>query len=226
MTYLEAINEVLVLLREDTITALDETEYATLIGLFVNKAKNKIEGKHDWFWLQSDITVTTAASTSTYALTGAGRNSRVVKTKHEYAFGYDVFNNTEDVFMKKAPSLAWLNYQLNYSSPDNNEPTYWHLDGYDGSYDPQVKMYPIPDGVYSINFRVYTPQAELTSASTEIIIPGDPIVYEAYRMALRERGEDGGQMYIEAVQEAKDFLNIAMENDEAYELENTLWNVE
>jgi hypothetical protein len=43
MTYLELVNDVLVRLRETTVSSVSETSYSSLIGKFVNDAKRQIE---------------------------------------------------------------------------------------------------------------------------------------------------------------------------------------
>jgi len=48
MTYLELINDVLIRLRETTVSTSTETAYSTLIGKFVNDAKRQIEDSYAW----------------------------------------------------------------------------------------------------------------------------------------------------------------------------------
>ena len=55
-TYLQAINDVLIRLREQQITSLDETTYATLIGKFVNDAKRQVEDAYSWNVLTTTLT--------------------------------------------------------------------------------------------------------------------------------------------------------------------------
>jgi len=71
MTYLELVNDVLARLRETSVSTVTETTYSTLIGKFVNDAKRQIEDAFSWNVLGQTITVTTAASTAAYSLTGA-----------------------------------------------------------------------------------------------------------------------------------------------------------
>jgi hypothetical protein len=59
MTYLELVNDVLVRLREQTVTTVGLTTYSSLIGKFVNDAKRQIEDAYDWNALGQTITVTT-----------------------------------------------------------------------------------------------------------------------------------------------------------------------
>jgi hypothetical protein len=62
MTYLELVNDVLVRLRETSVSTVSETSYSSLIGKFVNDAKRQIEDAFAWNVLVQTITVTTVAS--------------------------------------------------------------------------------------------------------------------------------------------------------------------
>lgn len=43
MTFLQLVNKVLVRLREDTVSSVDENSYSQLIGEFVNDAVKEVE---------------------------------------------------------------------------------------------------------------------------------------------------------------------------------------
>ena len=47
MTYLELVNDVLLRLREQTVTTVSLTNYSQLIGKFVNDSKRQIEDAYD-----------------------------------------------------------------------------------------------------------------------------------------------------------------------------------
>ena len=68
MTYLELVNDVLVRLRESTVTTVGETTYSSLIGKFVNDAKRQIEDSFNWNVLSTTVTITTVANTSSYSI--------------------------------------------------------------------------------------------------------------------------------------------------------------
>ena len=72
-TFLQAVNDVLVRLREVQVSSLSETTYATLIGKFVNDAKRQVEDAYSWNVLTTTITVPTVSATSSYTVTGAGQ---------------------------------------------------------------------------------------------------------------------------------------------------------
>ena len=202
MTYLELVNDVLVRLREPTVSTVVLNSYSTLIGKFVNDAKRQIEDSFGWNVLGQTITVTTVASTSSYSLTGSGQKFQVL----------DVINTTSNVGLTNI-SFVDMNRKLNFTPLANQIPTEFAFDGVDASYDTKVNLYPIPDGVYTIKFALTVPQATLTSDSTVVLVPDVLVVQNAYSRALIERGEDGGFNSSEAYQLYKSMLSdqIALE---------------
>ena len=202
MTYLELVNDVLIRLREPTVTTVVLNSYSTLIGKFVNDAKRQIEDAFSWNALGQTITVTTAASTASYSLTGAGQKFQVM----------DVINTTSNVGLINI-SFVDMNRKLNFTPLVNSIPTEFAFDGVDGSYDTKVNLYPIPDGVYTIKFALTVPQATLASDAAVVLVPDVLVVQNAYSRALIERGEDGGLSSSEAYQLYKSMLSdyIALE---------------
>ena len=187
MTYLELVNDVLARLRETSVSTVTETTYSTLIGKFVNDAKRQIEDAFSWNVLGQTITVTTAASTASYSLTGAGQKFQVM----------DVINTTSNVGLINI-SFVDMNRKLNFTPLVNSIPTEFAFDGVDASYDTKVNLYPIPDGVYTIKFALTVPQATLSSGSTVVLVSDVLVSQNAYARALVERGEDGGLSSSEA----------------------------
>ena len=203
MTYLELVNDVLVRLRETTVSTVTETSYSSLIGKFVNDAKRQIEDAYAWNVLGSTITLSTTSSAYSYSLTGSGQKFQVL----------DVLNVTSNLRMRNV-DFATMNRYQNFSTPINGIPAYYAFDGVDGSYDTKVTLYPRPDGVYSIPFSLTVPQATLSSDSTIVLVPDVLVVQNAYARALVERGEDGGLSSSEAYSLYKAMLSdyIALES--------------
>jgi hypothetical protein len=202
MTYLELVNDVLVRLREPTVTTVALNSYSTLIGKFVNDAKRQVEDSFAWNVLGQTITVTTAASTASYSLTGAGQKFQVM----------DVINTTSNVGLTNI-SFVDMNRKLNFTPLVNSIPTEFAFDGVDASYNTKVNLYPIPDGVYTIKFALTIPQATLASDSTVVLVPDVLVAQNAYARALVERGEDGGLASSDAYQLYRAMLSdyIALE---------------
>jgi hypothetical protein len=202
MTYLELINDVLVRLREPTVSTNLETTYSTLLGKFVNDAKRQVEDAFAWNVLGTTVTLSTTSSTYSYSLTGAGQKFQV----------QDVINATSNVGMKNIDFASMNRYQ-NFSTPINGIPSNYAFDGVDSNGDTKVTLYPRPDGVYSIPFSLTVPQATLSADATVVKVPDFLVAQNAYARALVERGEDGGLSSSEAYALYKSMLSdyIALE---------------
>lgn len=181
MTYLELINDVLVRLRETTVTTANLTSYSALIGKFVNDAKRQVEDAYNWNVLGQTISVTTNASDYQYSLTGAGQKFRV----------NEVLNVTSNVTMQNI-AVNLMNRYQNFTPIVQNIPTQYCFEGIDNNGDTIVTLYGRPNGVYSLKFFLTVPQAALTSDSTSILVPDNVVAQNAFARALIERGEDGG----------------------------------
>jgi len=187
MTLLELVNDVLIRLREPVVTTYTETTYSTLIAKFVNDAKRQVEDAYAWNSLGQTVTVTTAASTASYSLTGAGQKFQVL----------DAINTTSNVGLTNI-TFVDMNRKQNFLPLVNSIPTEFTFDGIDASYDTKVSLFPIPDGVYTLKFSLTIPQATLSSGSTVVLVPDVVVAQGAYARALVERGEDGGLSSSEA----------------------------
>jgi hypothetical protein len=203
MTYLELVNDVLVRLRESTVSTVGETTYSSLIGKFVNDAKRQIEDTYTWNCLNQTITVTTASGTSSYSLTGSGQKFRVA----------EVLNTTSNIVLTNI-AVSDMNRKLSFGTPAQSIPAQYCFSGSDSSGDTKVDIYPIPDGIYTLKFEVTIPQANLTSDSTSVKVLDYLVTQSAYARALIERGEDGGTNSSEAYAMFKGMLSdaIAMES--------------
>ena len=202
MTFLELVNDVLIRLREPTVTTVALNSYSTLIGRFVNDAKRQIEDAFSWNVLGQTVTVTTTAGTYVYSLTGAGQKFQV----------QDVINTTSNIGLQNISFVEMNRYQ-NLVPTTNGIPQYYAFDGVDGSGDTKVVLYPRPDGVFSIPFSLTIPQATLSADGTSVLVPDFLVVQNAYARALVERGEDGGLNSSEAYQLYRGMLadQIALE---------------
>jgi len=202
MTYLQLINNVLIRLRETQVSTNNETDYSTLIGLFVNDAKRQIEDSFSWNVLGTTVTITTVAATYIYSMTGAGQKFQVL----------DAINTTSNIGMQNISFVEMNRYQ-NLVPTTDGLPQYYSFDGVDGSGDTKVVLFPRPDGVYSVPFSLTVPQATLSADGTSVLVPDFLVVQNAYARALVERGEDGGLSSSEAYQLYRGMLadQIALE---------------
>jgi hypothetical protein len=122
----------------------------------------------------------------------------------------------EDTFLRKAHSMRWMSARLNDDDVTQNEPMYFDVNGQSGN-DPQVDFWPIPDGVYTINFNLLIPQSDLSSDSDTLTVPDYPVLLGAWAKAMEDRGEDGGNSVASVYRRYHDALADAM----TYEMENS-----
>lgn len=217
MTYLDIVNKVLRRLREDTVSAVNETAYSQLIGDFVQQALSEVEDAWDWNVLRSTIQITTGAADFSYSLTGAGTSFRV----------FDVHEDNNDYDLTKAGYRQMNHWLLDDSAP-TDRPLYWDVNGRDTSGDPVVNFYPIPDGVYKVNFnmKIKTDLSNDATGSTVINVPWLPVQLKALALAMDERGDDQGMSLEYALQQAESALANAVSYDMALHSDETVWEVE
>jgi hypothetical protein len=187
MTYLELVNDVLIRLRESSVSTVGETTYSSLIGKFVNDAKRQIEDSYNWNCLAQTITVTTTSGTSSYALTGAGQKFRV----------NDALNTTSLIGLRNIEFVD-MNRKLNLGAPSQSIPSEFCFSGVDGNGDTKVDLFPVPSGTFTLLFDLTIPQANLSSDGTSVKVLDYLVSQSAYARALIERGEDGGTNSAEA----------------------------
>jgi hypothetical protein len=187
MTYLECVNKVLVRLRENEVTTVNENPYSKLIGALVNVVKVEVEDAWNWSALRTTLTAITTTPLFNYVLTGAGTRLRIL----------DVINDTDD-FVMQQQSTKWFDKQFLLNNLQFGSPLYYNFNGVSDEGDTQIDFFPIPDGTYNIRINLVVPQNELTNDTDIIKCPGLIIVEGALARAISERGDDGG--YVEQEQ--------------------------
>lgn len=211
MTYLELVNSVLVRLRESQVTSVSDNEYSLLIGKFINDTKRAVEDSFNWDALYTNISIATVSGTSNYTVTGSGRRQKTGSVN-------DTTNLNPLINVPIQTILDWRDL----STTTNSNPAYYAWNGTDGT-DSKVELYPTPDGVNTIKFHLYVPQAELSSDATSISVASEPVILGAYARALTERGEDQGLASSEAYGIYRSSLadHIAIESTRY--VENSVW---
>jgi hypothetical protein len=210
--YLELTNDVLIRLREPEASSVSDNAYVKLIARYINDSKRQVEDAYNWNALYETITVATSVSTTNYTLVGTGQRFRVS----------DVLNDTSNFVMRNA-TTRWMNEQFLITTPQQGSPYYYNFNGTDANGDTQVDLFPIPDGVYSIQFKITKPQAELASNSDQILIPSEPVVLGALARAQAERGEDAGTQSSETYALFKQSLADAISLESARYFEEEAW---
>lgn len=213
MTYLEIVNSVLRRLREDQVDTVGETSYSTLIGDFVNDAKTVVEDAHSWSSLRTSIEFDTVSGTAIYALTGAGQDAEVREAMN--------ISNSSIMGMS---NRSIMNKRYNLTTPATGTPTDFAFSGTDSNGDITVRVYPKPNGIYSLFFDAFVKQAVLSEDATVLKVPHNPVLQLAFGLALRERGETGGQSAQEQFILAESALSDAVAFDANKYEEDTVYH--
>jgi len=206
MTYRELINEVLIRLREETIStdwsgainsSSDISDYEKVIGSLINDAKRSIESYHDWMVLRETKDIATIIGTKNYNL-ASGQDFKVM----------DVVNNATGQGLIQV-SRVYLNREK-HPTASTGEPMYYGFNGADSSNNLKVDLSPTPNKVETISFDLVKYQDVLTDSTTVLKIPAQPVILGAWARAISERGEDGGTQSAIAAEEASLSLSQAI----------------
>lgn len=183
MNYVQLVNSVLRRLRETEVSSVNDNAYSKMVGEFVNDAKRLVEDAYNWNALSDTLSATTTSDIFNYVLVGSGQRFRVI----------DVINDTSDYFLKYQ-TVNEMNRLFLMTSAEKGSPRYYNFNGTDANGDTQVDLYPIPDGAYNLRFNITKPQLPLSADADILLVPHEPVIFNATARALAERGEDGGIM--------------------------------
>ncbi len=212
-TYLDVVNNVLRRLREPVVSSVNDTDYSSMLGVFVNDAKREVEDAYDWNALSTTLTAETTAEIFNYVLVGSQTRFRMI----------DVLNTTKLYPMQYA-ATTWMDRQFMLTTQQRNSPMYYNFNGVDANGDTQVDLYPIPDGAYTLRFNMVIPQADLVNDGDRILVPSHLVSMLAHSKAIAERGEDSGLLSSEAYQMYKLALADAVAIERNHYEEEMTWD--
>jgi len=183
MNYIQLVNSVLRRLRETEVSSVADNAYSKMVGEFVNDAKRQVEDAYSWNSLSDTLTAVTDSGIFNYVLIGSGQRFRMI----------DALNDTSNSLMVNAPT-RWMDEKFLLTTAQSGAPKYYNFNGTNSNGDTQVDLYPIPDGTYNIRFNIIKPQVPLAADADTLLVPHEPVIFNAVARALAERGEDGGIM--------------------------------
>jgi hypothetical protein len=218
MTTRELINKVLRGLRQfglllDAADTSTTDDYLLMILQFVNEAKEEIE-EAGWPWqaLRQTVTLTLASGQVQYDILSTGEADVDTNDRSRLLYETVSSNGSTENFRIASASLPqvfdvttsaenrlkeWTQEKMErVHMTDNDEtgqPTHFALWSDGDSI--KLKVYPTPDGTYTIKLRMYIPQAELTESdlTTTLSIPSRPVWTKALFKANQERGDELGK---------------------------------
>jgi len=213
MTHIELINAVLRRLRESEVVTPSENSYAKLIGDFVNETKREVEDSWNWNVNMTTIQINTEDGVARYEVTDSGNRYVVINIQDE----------TNNGTLSRETHQAMTNNLL--FNPAYGYPSSYDFNDKTSSGDTYVDLYPIPNGVYTINFNMYVPQPNFSTGNELLEVPSWPVILGAYAKAIAERGEDQGRTHGEVTKAYTDALSDAIALDNANTLGEDIWYV-
>lgn len=203
ITYLQAINRVLVRLRKPAITTLSGlSEYNRLVTNFIYEAKDEVESSWDWNCLLTSESLSIVAGTGEYTLTGWGEEFSIEM----------VYDETHNCVIPGPTDFVSITAGLGTSVVTG--PRTWAMSGVDvNTGDPQITFYPTPaeSQTFTVHGRVKT--GLLLTEQDLIYVPWKPVVLLAQAMSVDERGEEGGTPFDELYQRYQRALSTAIARD-------------
>lgn len=219
MTYTDLVNEVLIRLREDTVTTIGgsrltitDDPVVDIVKLAINDAKRTVEDAHLWSALRHDWTITTQKGVHTYPLTDAKGLATIDSIYSES--GLSLRNVRLAHIHRKAAG-----------NPGNNTPMYWAVNGQDLNGDVTVRLFNTPKDAVDYTVHGFKRTPDLDQDSDQLKVPSAPVIYLAFALAARERGEAGGAQAPELFAMASTYLRDAVALDASLSDLDNDWNV-
>lgn len=189
MTFIEIVNKVLQRLREDTVSATSEDEYAQLIGDFVNETIREVEDAWDWNTLSNSLEITTEADIYRYTLLTTHYRTRI-KSVWDYTNGRK---------LARIGPAEMNRLYMQDTTITSSEPRYWSLNDTDELGRWTMDVYPPPENAGETWYVHYIDTNDtITSDTTDVPHPSQIIILGAYAKAIQERGEDMGTNLVHA----------------------------
>ncbi len=229
-TFLQIVNEVMVSLRQDEVSNVNENIVSKLAALYCNQYKAFVEDACMWRTYRHQETTTFTSSSTSATLSNTTERTRIYDLPGKRTRCYDVTAFTADSTQPK--SQVWTQ-DIDHvrEMQENNTPfefdtaSYFALDinalGTGVTLERDVTT--TADRVVQID--LWTPQDGFTVDTQNQIVkaPYLPIVYGATYMATQERGEelgiDGGEYKMLYVQALRDAVSKEVGEQGGYEVE-------
>jgi len=187
MTFLELVNQVLIRLREPTVTDVNANKYTKMIAAFVNDAKRAVEDATKWGSLRRVINLTTEAGVNTYVLDETTIRSTVYSVNDRDG-GFALKRDTAENLIRDAQLYG-----------QSGIPSRWGINRLEDTGELRLRLEPSPAGERSYFVNAYLESQDLINNSDIIRVPAEPVYLHAYAHAVRERGEDSGATYRESM---------------------------
>jgi len=211
-SYLDIVNDVLIRLREPTTNTVRTTKNVVenMVEALVNDAYKYVWAAHNWTATQREWQIITEPNRDSYALDGTEHGARITgvmnsngrwldQVSHEVASRFSVMSDkvgdAQGFALVATPLSPAVSVRL---MPCNEESTIYTAIGHAG----------------------VTP---LSRDDDPVLLPYNAVMYYAYALAARERGEVGGQSVQEIFTMANQYISDAIALDANYASFEQVW---
>jgi hypothetical protein len=215
-TYLELVNDVLIAIRDDTVTSVSYNPYSALIASFVNDAKQQVEDAHNWSANLVELQVSAlAAAADPDKVSLVGSNNAI---KIDYAM--NLTNNGGLLIQRSRRFMQIEGLRNNIAAGVVSN---WCNNGVDANGDAVIQISPAPSADTTLVVVGWQRKPDLVDGSDVLVSPVRDL---AVALAVRERGEVQGNTSQEYFQIAKRTLSDAIAYDSARNDEESDWKAE
>lgn len=189
MTLLEAVNRVLIGLREAQVADLTAT-YSIHVVQMINMAKQDIEDMGPWKTLRTTVSKTLTPATSTISLTTETNERSYLLYKNNMGLAYLTTADKERTLQVVSLEELQANQLLVPDQPNDIPCLVAFARASAGL---TAHFWPTPDAAYTVKFVIVVPQDDFvasTDAAVAISIPAEPVWRVALATAMEERGEE------------------------------------
>lgn len=213
MTLIEAVNSVLVRLREEEVSSYKESKYAKMVREFINDALIHVENSWDWSMLRASVQVNVVPDIFSYVMPYVYANSEINKVICQECNTYLEYRNGD-----------WFSDRyLNSDSVEVGSPRYYTINGTDATGNTVIDIYPKPDTTYTLYVETVKRTQRLQYDNEQITVPYHPVVMLATAFAIRERGEVGSDTVNEMLIAAKNSLSDWIAIDAERNKDELVW---
>ena len=179
------------------------------IKRYINFGQQRVASLFDWPFLKTtDATITTAANDEEYSL--ASDFAKMIAMRDTTNENWLTEMSKKD-FDASKPAVS--------TTEDAGYPEYWYATDLDSSNYQQIKLYPVPDGIYTITYDYYKTLADLSADTDVSDIPAKYhqalVDYACFKYYQKEQDEQATQFHQEFQNTMADMMA-----DLKYESEN------
>jgi hypothetical protein len=233
LTYLGAVQKVLLNLRESPITDLTAT-YSQLIGEFVNQAKEKVEAAWRWKNLATTLTFTTVLNQTVYPLTSSAspavasssgnypddNRAEILVDEENNQMVFDATTAASGGLIRLLRRTRETEYALNIYLANQSPVQPNAFSFYQENGTAFFNLVGAPIGGRAMRIRMKVPQQQFSTGSEIFLAPWRPIVSYATFLAMEERGEELSEratLYLDRHnQELERAIEVDLAGEEGY----------